>query len=381
MKTISAEEIRPLTVAMMLLVSLTLIQTPIMHIGAIIGACTLGIVLICLAMESKDNLLQIRLNAINKYLLIFLYDSFIITLIYAGLPSDYFMMAVQILCCVLVSQISLNKREIAFIRNAFVIAIVLYALLIIRSCLTTVRYYHGDVPLFGTSFDPNYLGLPLVAGINLLVDDILQNRKPILHGIMAVIVVIAVMYTASRGSLLTMALGCSLNLFSYIFFRKDKIWKKVIWVVIIILFIVFAIGYMQTAFSLEWERMTSFGENADNGRFDLWRQAVQIWSRHPIFGYGFDTTMRVFSRAAHNTYLQLSADFGLVGMFLMTMAGIGIIKRAIRCETAYFVVFVSMLFQLFFLDGMDARCVWALCCWFSMLPEISNNRRLMIKMK
>jgi len=52
------------------------------------------------------------------------------------------------------------------------------------------------------------------------------------------------------------------------------------------------------------------------GRFDLWRQAIDMWFDSPIFGNGMSAFYDRYHGAAHNTYLQVLAETGLLGFAL-----------------------------------------------------------------
>lgn len=60
---------------------------------------------------------------------------------------------------------------------------------------------------------------------------------------------------------------------------------------------------------------------SDNGRFALWRLAIQTFADHPLFGNGFyglitDAVFEYssFPRMAHNTFFQILSSMGLFGL-------------------------------------------------------------------
>ena len=67
------------------------------------------------------------------------------------------------------------------------------------------------------------------------------------------------------------------------------------------------------------ERVFGIGEAIEtgaSGRFLLWRKAIGMWTEAPLFGNGFGAFVRNYSEATHNTYLQLLADIGIIGLVL-----------------------------------------------------------------
>ncbi len=96
-------------------------------------------------------------------------------------------------------------------------------------------------------------------------------------------------------------------------------------------------------------RGVGLGNNQDdftNGRIHFWQIAVRIFLDHPILGAGLDAFGTVFTRydtwngifrveQAHNDYLQILADAGVVGfacvaafIYLLFKRSIGVITKA-----------------------------------------------------
>lgn len=67
------------------------------------------------------------------------------------------------------------------------------------------------------------------------------------------------------------------------------------------------------------DRLLSIGSEASgggSGRYVLWDNAIEMWSESPIFGGGFSAYYQRYGEAAHNTYIQIVAELGLIGLFL-----------------------------------------------------------------
>lgn len=64
-------------------------------------------------------------------------------------------------------------------------------------------------------------------------------------------------------------------------------------------------------------------EAADlGGRVELWRQAIVIFSKHPLTGLGAGTLDVAIGSAAHNTFVSVAAETGFIGfvLFLAVLA-------------------------------------------------------------
>lgn len=59
-----------------------------------------------------------------------------------------------------------------------------------------------------------------------------------------------------------------------------------------------------------------------SGRLDLWRQAPDIFSKNPIFGSGVDSyvSLSVEGVHAHNVFLSVLSELGIVGLGLLAVA-------------------------------------------------------------
>ncbi len=55
------------------------------------------------------------------------------------------------------------------------------------------------------------------------------------------------------------------------------------------------------------------------GRVELWRQAIMIFASHPIGGLGSGTLETAIGTAAHNTFISILAETGLVGFGLFAL--------------------------------------------------------------
>jgi O-antigen ligase len=71
-------------------------------------------------------------------------------------------------------------------------------------------------------------------------------------------------------------------------------------------------------------------ENSDagllNGRQGLWTRAIELFKSNPIFGAGYGSyaayasVTDAITTSAHNYYLQVAAELGVIGLILYVMA-------------------------------------------------------------
>ena len=368
--TANKPTVRPVVFCYGIFVSLMLFQTSFLRLGTITALAALVLIFLAFFVElSKKNCIHWSFEPM--LLLIFALLCFGGAAIHPPMPSYALPMLAQMLVCIALYTIDLTPKEHRFLKQVFIWATVVYSVLIIYSCLVQGedRYVHGQIILFNTELDPNYIGIPLVAAMTLLLSAIVHEKRKLLSVLCYGIVAVAMMFTSSRGNFLATVLASVIYVLFLIFNPKISQGKKILFTLILT---VVAIGVFLIAsryLAEQWERMSEFGAGSDHGRFDLWKQSIDQWSKKPFLGHGLGGMFRIIGKASHNTYLQILSETGLVGLLLFVPFLLIQLGRAFRCDKDMFVVMVGMLFQILFLDALDSRCVWVVLIWVSMLPK------------
>lgn len=166
--------------------------------------------------------------------------------------------------------------------------------------------------------------------LSLLLGGTAKERKFLLI-IALVIMVTAMIMTSSRGGMLSfVSLATFVGLFKLANRRSNKssLRQKLIFaggtlatIVVVILLVVFVGGDQSLI------RGVGLGgqEEVSSGRFHFWSVAIKIFLAHPIIGAGLDAFGVAFTRydtwngllrveQAHNDYLQMLADAGILGL-------------------------------------------------------------------
>lgn len=366
------EKIRTPIIWFSFFAALMLFQTSYMRLGTITAFVTLAATILTAIASGNVSLRRFSLSRDSGSLLIFLLMVSMVTVVSGSLPSGFSRFAAQIiLCIVLIAMEPINRREEEFIKTVFIIATLAYAVLTIRSCyqLGTTRYYHGNIELFNARLDPNFIGIPFVAASVLVLNNILTGKKRLLNAACYIVLAIAIVYTASRGNMICLALSNALVVLFYMQKKNVHVLAKILWIVLIIIAIGLLSGYLETNFTAQWERMTSFGEGADNGRFELWTRAAEAWRESPLFGKGLGGMYRIYGKATHNTYLQLLSETGVLGTILFLTFIVRLLKEIFKADKVYFCLLAGTLVQIGFLDALDNRGLWVVLCWFSLIAK------------
>lgn len=306
----------------------------------------------------------------SQVLFFFLGISVFVTFIHIGIPSGFYRYVGQIILFLLLENIDLSTKEHKTIKNVFIISTCVYALVALEYCITnqSTRFYHGHIILFGASFDPNFIGIPFITASVFLLDNFLRGKRRTFSGIGLLLIYITIVFTASRGSFLSALVGGILVLFAYLSDKDIRIEYRMLWCVMILIVGIFTVRYFAEAFPTQWGRMSQLNSYDDNGRFLLWGESIQLITRHPIFGNGVSSMYATYSRASHNTYLQVLVESGLTGILLFFIFVRRIFAKAWNYDRILGIALIPLMIQVFFLDALDNRCVWALWCWVAMIP-------------
>lgn len=138
----------------------------------------------------------------------------------------------------------------------------------------------------------------------------------------------SIIYTASRTSILLLALATSITIFSRRLFEKPR---QMVPVIVLILGVMWLAPKEISYEIVNSPNTIQLGEDTMGIRYELWRAGLKMWQKHPITGIGIgkfseynlayaDSSDLVYKRYArlnaHNMYVQILAETGLVGFAL-----------------------------------------------------------------
>lgn len=339
-------------------------------LGTLTAFATISLTIIACVITGRVQARAFYMPRVSKLIFVFLALVTVVTLIKSGSVSSYYKFAAQIIFFIFLCSIEMSEREYGYIKWVFICTNMVYALLGIRYCLTTgvARYYHGDIEILGATFDPNYIGISLIAAMAMLLDNVLKGSKRVISTVMYFVIAVAVVLTASRGNMVSWVLSSVLVL---VFFLKDRDRsnvKKILWIAVAAGLILFLIQYISVNYPEQWARMSYISKDSDNGRLYLWKETLELWKKSPLFGGGLRSMYYQYSRASHNTYLQILVDSGIVGSAIFLGFIAIMMRKAFLYNKTIFAVLCGMLLQIGFLDAIDNRVVWIVFCIIAMLP-------------
>lgn len=281
----------------------------------------------------------------------------------------------EILLCALLFSYTFSEKEQRFTRFVFEASMIFYSLLIIRASRDLI-YVHQRVELFGTTLDPNFVGIPLIPAIALLLDDIIRFKilfNKLLYALGLFVVVGAVLSSGSRGSLVGLIIVVLFVLFSFVKDSHNNYRYLTGIGVAVAVGLLFYDLYFDTI-SESITRMSDFGEGADNNRYFLWRSSFEIFKENFLLGGGYGIVAKRYGHASHNTYIELLCETGIIGFGALVYFYWKMLRRAMTYNFIFEGIVLAMFSQMFFLDTLNNRCVWALLGWVAMLPLVEQSK-------
>ncbi|MEM7828072.1 MAG: tetratricopeptide repeat protein, partial [Candidatus Aenigmatarchaeota archaeon] len=187
---------------------------------------------------------------------------------------------------------------------------------------------------FSTFIHPNtmagYLCLIIPLCMYIIIEEISMIRNAIYAAALSILIT-SLLFTYSRGGWITSTAGFIAFMF-FLFYERISLKKAIpIFLGIIVGFILFfsfryySIDIINRDLPSIQERISKLELKGISiqGRLVLWKGALNIIKHNPIFGTGIGTFMHAYphyqekvfySRYAHNTYLQMWSETGIIGL-------------------------------------------------------------------
>lgn len=157
---------------------------------------------------------------------------------------------------------------------------------------------------YGVFNDPNDLGLLLIIAVPFLID-MLMRRRFLIPLISLPLIITALYYTNSRGSMLAGVVA--ICVYFVIRFRSQK--GLLLGLLIVIPLLLFGPSRMGNM---------SGKEESAHGRIESWYEGYQMFKGNPLFGVGMESYTDYNELTAHNSFVLVMAELGFVGLFFFT---------------------------------------------------------------
>ena len=197
---------------------------------------------------------------------------------------------------------------------------------------------------YGTMYDPNDLAYLLVSLFPLCIYFTTNNKaffKKIIAIVTIALSILTVLYTGSRGGFLGLV-----AVFPFILFMKIGGIKRSYKLTFIIGLAILCILYGSKIDTERYMTITEIGDDYnvsdEFGRFQIWKRALGFILSNPVTGVGVNCFSMAIGygreaegeipkwQVAHNSYMQVAAEIGLVGFFIFILLIINSLKSFVH---------------------------------------------------
>lgn len=240
--------------------------------------------------------------------------------------------------------------------------------------------YHGttraSLMAGGKAADPNYFAASLLLPLSLAVHGFLTPRSRLARLgwlVAAATLVFGILVTMSRGSLVAVAVMILFYMYTHQVSRRMTI-------PLVAIFVALAFVLPGAFFT----RLQNAADDGGSGRTVIWEGGLVAFEHYALLGAGLNNFPYAYrehigsapllegkqsATPAHNSYLEIAVDTGVVGLALMLAAIVGQLRAASRCRknvpdkiggviVAYEAACYAILVAAFFIGVMWDKWFW-----------------------
>lgn len=264
-----------------------------------------------------------------------------------------------------------KQVNIRYLQNGLIVgATIASAVLIFMPQLSQITEDgRRTVVILGQELDPNIVATIIMIGLFACLGSIFAKKKRgILQTILVIFLGAGMLFTGSRGALISFVAGFGVLMFLEMRNRGSR--KYVLAVIVIaVITAIIALNFMPEELltsRFSQESILGFDEykRGSHNRYTIWLHALELFIQRPIIGYGsgnfFSAIATVYEEcASHNMYILILIEEGIVGLAIF---GYGLIKIIVRLYKNHLytslAMFTSVCVMAMTLDSITTKFFW-----------------------
>ncbi|WP_102026562.1 O-antigen ligase family protein [Salirhabdus sp. Marseille-P4669] len=224
--------------------------------------------------------------------------------------------------------------------------------------------------------DPNMAALYLIVSFSVISILSFQLQKKVVVNFTLLLVLVALILTASRGGILSLGVGFLFVFCISIFSGRIKDLLVFLGISIVFSFLLLWLYHSTDVLNFAMERVSeiSVEEEGTSRRLFLWSTAILMWEQSPLIGVGIgqyipysnEVVGYTISNIPHNTYLTFLAETGIFGflaflwfpIYLFLSLTLRFITSGARLYFYVLIGFVAISIQALSINVENIRFIW-----------------------
>lgn len=280
----------------------------------------------------------------------------------------------------------LSKDELNWLIDKYIMMAFIASILLFFQRVPVPTYTNRlSVSIFGYIKDPNYFSAYIMCPCLICFYRFMYGHKSFWL-MLSVVIGLAILLTGSRSSFLALLLGTGVIVISSLLHGTSYI--RIITVVVMA-----SSAFLCLVPDDLMQRLTNFSsylDGSNNLRMNIWLAAINIWKTHILFGAGQNVVANygteygaLLNMMTHSTYLDVLAEFGLIGFVLFIFVPVLSLYNTIKYRVIMpLVILLTTLFTAAIVSAQYAQYYWlnmALVCSIINIRRYKNNSFKVLK--
>ena len=208
----------------------------------------------------------------------------------------------------------------------------------INICIVGIIYLIYSKDVYVNSFYTNVLAINGIYYIVLLVPYIYCIGRTTVRTLMLTLACIPILYSMKRAAVLAIAVSFLINFILESQLnpvKRHKIFKLVVLCNIIIIIFIGVYNYLKNTLGLNiLARFSELAADGGSGRIDIWQRTLTEFADSNmleiISGHGYNSVSDHFLFSAHNDFVEILFNYGLIGEILYVLICINLIRYCVK---------------------------------------------------